>query len=86
MSAPLSLRRATTLPPDAMLINGYEVEEAPNGAWWVRPAHGRRAWRFADRAAALRFAQRLRPPADAPDHRPPTPLQSRVEAGQRRRA
>jgi hypothetical protein len=45
-----------------MLVNGYEVEKAPNGAWWVRLAPQHLAWRFADRSAALRFARKLRPP------------------------
>jgi hypothetical protein len=55
------------------LVNGYEVEEAPNGAWWVRrPDRPHQAWRFATRLEALRFAQRLRPPpADRGGGRPP---------------
>ena len=52
----------------ATRVNGYEVEEAPNGAWWVRLPGGAQAWRFATKLAAVRFAQRLpagsgRPPA-----------------------
>jgi hypothetical protein len=69
-----------------MLINGYAVEKAANGAWWVRPPHSCHAWRFVDRAAALRFARQLRPPAAGPDQRPPTPLRDRGELAQRRRA
>ena len=53
--------------PTTMLrVNGYEVEEAPNGAWWVRPPHGRRAWRFATHTAARAFGERRRPAAAAP--------------------
>jgi hypothetical protein len=49
----------------ATRVNGYEVEEAPNGAWWVRQPGGAQAWRFATKLAAVRFAQRRRPaPAD----------------------
>jgi hypothetical protein len=47
-------------------VNGYEVEEAPNGAWWVRhPGRAGHAWRFATKAAAVRFAHQ-RHPAVAP--------------------
>jgi hypothetical protein len=46
-----------------VLINSYEVEEAPNGAWWVRrPDRPQHAWRFATLAEALRFARALHPP------------------------
>ena len=69
-----------------MLVNGYAVEKAPNGAWWVRPGHGREAWRFADRAAALRFAFKLRPPARPAEAPAPTPLPLHAERDQRRRA
>jgi hypothetical protein len=71
---------------NAMQINGYAVEQAANGTWWVRPAQGRHAWRFADRSAALRFVRQLRPPAAAPDSRPPTPLRGRAVSAQRWRA
>jgi hypothetical protein len=69
-----------------MLVNGYEIEKAPNGAWWVRQAQGRQAWRFADRAAALRFARQRRPLAETSDQPSPTPLQHRVGLDPRRRA
>jgi hypothetical protein len=45
------------------LVNGYAVECAPNGAWWVRrPDRPQHAWRFATRLEAIRFVLRLRPP------------------------
>jgi hypothetical protein len=66
-----------------MGVNGYAVEKAANGAWWVRQVHGRLAWRFADRSAALRFAQQLHPRVDPPA---PTPLRGPAEQGQRRGA
>jgi hypothetical protein len=69
-----------------MLVNGYEIEKAPNGAWWVRQAPGRLAWRFADRAAALRFARQRRAPAAPPESPHPTPLWSRPGLEPRRRA
>jgi hypothetical protein len=51
---------------DGRLINGYAVEAAPNGAWWVRcPERPHQAWRFASRLEAVRFAQRLRAPQAA---------------------
>ena len=47
---------------DARLVNGYTVEQAPNGAWWVRrPDRPHQAWRFAAKREAVRFAQQLRP-------------------------
>jgi hypothetical protein len=52
------------------LIHGYEVEQAPNGAWWVRrPDRPHLAWRFATLEEAARFAVRF--PAPAPDRLPP---------------
>jgi hypothetical protein len=55
-------------------VNGYEVEEAPNGAWWVRQPGGHHAWRFATKLDAVRFAQRRRPPpADRRDTRSARP-------------
>ena len=53
---------------DAGRVNGYVVEAAANGAWWVRrPDRPRQGWRFATRGQALRFAQRIPPPpAPAP--------------------
>jgi hypothetical protein len=60
-------------PPGTMVVNGYEVMEAPNGAWWVRrPDRPRQAWRFATRHEALRFAQGLHPPTTPAGG--PTPL------------
>jgi hypothetical protein len=42
-------------------FNDYEVEQSPNGAWWVRHPRGRLAWRFDSRDAAFRFVVQLRP-------------------------
>ena len=48
----------------ARLVNGYVVEGVPGGPWWVRrPDRLKQGWRFATKAAALRFARRLAPPA-----------------------
>ena len=55
---------------DARLVNGYAVEQTPNGAWWVRrPDRPRQAWRFATKLEALQFAQQLRPCPDRPPRR-----------------
>jgi hypothetical protein len=44
-----------------MIVNGYEVEQAPNGAWWVRRSGTRQSWRFSTKLEALRFVGQLRP-------------------------
>jgi hypothetical protein len=49
----------------ATRVNGYEVEQSTNGAWWVRRPGTRLTWRFDAREAAQRFAARLRPPVDS---------------------
>ena len=48
----------------ATRVNGYDVEQSTNGAWWVRRPGSRLAWRFDASEAALRFAAHLRPPVD----------------------
>jgi hypothetical protein len=58
---------------DTRLVNGYTVEAAPTGAWWVRrPDHPQQAWRFATRPEALRFALKRHPP---PAAHPPSAAQ-----------
>lgn len=51
--------------PNAAHVNGYEVEQSTNGAWWVRRPGSRLTWRFDSRDAALRFVEQLHPPAAA---------------------
>ena len=69
-----------------MQVNGYEIEKALNGTYWVRAPHGRHAWRFSGRTEALRFAQGLRRATAAPDRLPPTLLHGRSDGRQQRRA
>jgi hypothetical protein len=73
---------------DQMLVNGYAVEEAPNGAWWVRhPGRLQQAWRFATRGEALRFARRRHPPATPPAQAPaPSPLREPTKRERRQGA
>jgi len=63
--------------PNAAHVNGYEVEQSMNGAWWVRRPGSRLTWRFDSREAALRFAEQL--------HRPATAGAQPRSAGERRR-
>jgi hypothetical protein len=63
-------------------VNGGVVEQDATGAWWVQRAGRRaRAWRFASRTEALRFAGRLRPPVvPAPAPRDEAGLQRALAA------